>query len=150
VTTGDVTEQDLAAAPSDARLAVHHDIYKTRPDVKAVLFARTPEVVAFANGTPPLRPIVNGGAFVSSETSLFRGDGYVLTAGSIYNLVDRAYQLRLNALIQRQAIALRGRVAYLDERPAAPVASNEPAAPAPTGPAEGRSWIYWSQNVSLD
>jgi hypothetical protein len=59
-------------------------------------------------------------------------------------------QARQNAIIQRQTIGMRGRVAYRNERPAEPVSPNEPQAPAPTGPAEGRAWIYWSQNVSLD
>jgi hypothetical protein len=70
--------------------------------------------------------------------------------GEIYNLVDQAYQLRQNAVIQRQVIGLRGKVAFLNEQPAQPVQPNEAPAPAPTGPAEGRAWIYWSQNVSLD
>ena len=64
--------------------------------------------------------------------------------------MDQAYQLRQNAVIQRQAIGLRGKVSFLNEQPAQAVQPNEPQAPAPTGPAEGRSWIYWSQNVSLD
>ena len=150
VTIGNITQQNLNAAPADARLAVHHEIYKAQPNAKAVLFAHTPEVMAFAKGSPPLRPVVNGGAFLGNSPSIFKGDGYVLTAGSIYNLVDRAYQVRQNAIVQRQIIGLRGRVAYLNERPAEPASPNEPQAPAPTGPAEGRAWIYWSQNVSLE
>ncbi len=150
VTIGDITQQNLDAAPADARLAIHHEIYKAQPNAKAILFAHTPAVMGFAKGSPPLRPVVNGGAFLGNGPSIFKGDGYVLTAGSIYNLVDRAYQVRQNAIIQRQIIGMRGRVAYLNERPAEPVSPNEPQAPAPTGPPEGRAWIYWSQNVSLD
>jgi hypothetical protein len=47
-------------------------------------------------------------------------------------------------------IGLGGKVAFLNDRPADPVQPSEPQAPAPTGPAEGRAWIYWSQDVSLD
>jgi HCOMODA/2-hydroxy-3-carboxy-muconic semialdehyde decarboxylase len=152
VREGDVVARDITRAPPDAVLSAIDAVYRTRPQVRAVLAGRTPEVAAFAGGPVPLRPIVNGGAFLGNPNGGFemRHDGYVLAAGTIYNLVDRAYQLRQNAIIQRQAIALRGRVAYLDERPAGPVQPNEPAQPAPTGPAEGRAWVYWSENVSLE
>lgn len=87
---------------------------------------------------------------------LLTGNGFVLTAGSIYNLVDQAYALRHNAQIQQQIIALRGRVGYLNERPVAPdpapeQTSGQPQpAQAQLGPPEGRAWVYWSQNISLD
>jgi HCOMODA/2-hydroxy-3-carboxy-muconic semialdehyde decarboxylase len=147
-----VVERDVTTAAPDAVLTVVDDIYRSRPEVKAVLIGHTPEVVAFAAGPVPLKPVVNGAAFLGNPNGGFqmRKDGYVLTAGSIYNLVDRAYQLRQNAIIQRQAIALGGRVAYLNERPADPVQPGQPQQPAPTGPAEGRSWVYWSENVTLD
>jgi hypothetical protein len=65
----------------------------------------------------------------------------------------------MNAKIQQQAMALRGKVARLDDklpgtsRPEQPPANqaNEPPQPAAQlGPLEGRAWIYWSQNVSVD
>jgi HCOMODA/2-hydroxy-3-carboxy-muconic semialdehyde decarboxylase len=148
----DVVERDLAKAEPDQMLTVVDDVFRSQPEVKAVLFARTPEVMAFAAGPVPLRPIVNGGAFLGNPNGGFqmRNDGYVLTAASIYNLADRAYQLRQNAVIQRQAIALGGRVAYLNERPVGRAPANAPGAANPTGPAEGRAWIYWSEQISLD
>ena len=135
--------------------------------MKAIVVARTPEIVAFTDGPVALRPIVNGTAFIGTGFPAFKGgsyadalgksaalllprEGIVLTAGSIYNLAERAHQLRQNATIQRQALGLRGRVAYLNERPPRPVPANEPTPPAPTGAAEGRAWIYWSENVTLD
>ena len=151
---------------------LHGEIYKARPDVKAVLYARPPEVVAFTTGPLTLRPIVNGGGFLANGLPLvaspatgsavvealakragvlLAGDGFVLTAGSIYDLVNRAYQLRMNAKIQQQAIALRAKVTYLEPLPGSPPPSNEPAAPArQLGPPEGRWWVYWSQNVTLE
>jgi ribulose-5-phosphate 4-epimerase/fuculose-1-phosphate aldolase len=184
VTARDVVQRNITKPdPDDRGFSIDDEIYKARPDVKAVLYARTPEIAAFTTGSATLRPIVNGAAFIGDGLPVFnlagldpakpllanpalgqgiaaalgkaRGvlltaHGIVLTAGSIYNLVDQAYQLRSNAIIQRQAIALRGNVAYLNERPAPPPPPNAPQQPAPTGPAEGRSWIYWSQNVSLD
>jgi ribulose-5-phosphate 4-epimerase/fuculose-1-phosphate aldolase len=177
VTAGDVVERDITAPSADSQgLAIHDEIYKARPDVKAILYARTPEVVAFTTGSVALRPIVNAGAFVGdglptfaftspadpaagrgvaaalgkSSAVLLPGHGFVLTAASIYNLADRAYQLRQNAIIERQAIALRGKVAYLNDGRVEPAPANAPGAAAPLGPAEGRAWIYWSENVSIE
>jgi HCOMODA/2-hydroxy-3-carboxy-muconic semialdehyde decarboxylase len=183
-TAADVMQRDIASSDADSDgLSIDAEIYKARPDVGAILYARTPEIVAFTQGSAKLRPVVNGAAFIGAGLPVFdvgtldrarpllanpalgqgvaaalgkgrgvllAGHGFVLTARTIYTLVDNAYQLRANAIIQRQATALRGRVAFLNERPAEPVAANEPQAPAPTGPAEGRSWIYWSQNIALD
>lgn len=187
VTAGDVVQRDITKPDPDSQgLSIHDEVYKARPDVRAVLYARTPEIVAFTESPIKLRPVVNGGAFIGDGLPVFNmrsvdprqpilanpalgqgvaaalgkngavlltGHGFVLASGSIYNLVDRAYALRLNATIQQQAIALRGKVAYLNDRPVPPAPANQqgPAAQAaPLGPPEGRAWVYWSQNVSLD
>jgi HCOMODA/2-hydroxy-3-carboxy-muconic semialdehyde decarboxylase len=174
VASGDVIQRDITTSePDTIGLSIHDEIYKARPDVNAVLYARTPEVAAFTTGAATLRPVVNGGAFIGNGFPVFTmptldgrgiaealgksrgvllgGRGFVLTSASIYNLVDQAYALRHNALIQRQAMGLRGRVSYLNERPPDPApATPQPQQPGPTGPAEGRAWIYWSQNVSLE
>jgi ribulose-5-phosphate 4-epimerase/fuculose-1-phosphate aldolase len=185
VTAKDVVQRDITKPGNDSQgLSIDDEVYKARPDMMAVLYARTPEVVAFADGPEKLRPVVNGGAFIGDGLPVFNmasldprqpilsnpalgrgvagslgkkpavllsGHGFVLTARSVYNLVDQAYQLRMNAKIQQQAIALRGKVAHLDDQPVAPAQTNEPPPPpALLGPPEGRAWIYWSQNVSLD
>ena len=185
VTAGDVVQRDMTKPDNDTQgLSIHDEVYKARPDVMAVLYARTAEIVAFTGGSEKLRPVVNGGAFIGDGLPVFNigsldprqpllgnpafgrgvadalgkksgvllaGHGFVLTARSIYNLVDQAYQLRMNAKIQQQAVALRGKVAHLDDQPVAAAPANEPVQAAPLlGPPEGRSWIYWSQNVSLD
>jgi HCOMODA/2-hydroxy-3-carboxy-muconic semialdehyde decarboxylase len=184
-----VIERDITKAEADTQgLSIHDEIYKARPDVKAILYARTPEIVAFT-GSVPLRAAVNGGNFIGSGLPVFNmgsldprqpilanpalgrgvaealdkkggvllsGHGVVLTAGSIYNLTDRAYQVRQNAKIEQQALALRGKVTFLAEQPVAAAAAPEPAQPAPAqpaqqlGPPEGRAWVYWAENVSLD
>jgi HCOMODA/2-hydroxy-3-carboxy-muconic semialdehyde decarboxylase len=176
VAAGAVTAQDVAQrklSDTDAGagdLGIHAEVYRARPDVMAVLYARTPEVVAFSREAMKLRPIVNGGGFLRDGLPilakpgagqvattlgkqagvLVSGQGFVLTAPSIYELANRAYSLRLNARIQQQAIALRGKVTYLDDVrvPAAP--ANAAGGNAPLGPPEGRAWVYWSQNVSID
>jgi len=129
--------------------------------VKAILHARTPEVVALS-GSVTLRGAVNGGNFIGSglpvvtERSgqavaaaldrkgavLLSGNGIVLAASSIYKLVDRAFQVRQNALVQQRALALRGKVTYLvDLQQSAPARREPPASAAPAqqpGPPEGR------------
>ena len=172
VTANDVVERDITKGEPDTEgLSTHDEIYKSHPDVKAVLYARTPEVVALS-GSVPLRAAVNGGNFIGSGLPvvtdrsgqavaaaldrkgavLLSGHGIVLAAGSIYNLVDRAFQVRQNALIQQQALALRGKVTYLVDLPLPAVARQEAAAPAQPaqqlGPPEGRGWVYWAENVS--
>jgi hypothetical protein len=66
--------------------------------------------------------------------------------------VDRAFQVRQNALVQQQALALRGKVTYLVDLPQPAAARREPPAPAAPaqhlGPPEGRGWVYWAENVS--
>ncbi len=171
VTAQDVVQRNTAETEAGSGdLAIHAEVYRARPDVMAVLYARTPEVVAFSHESMKLRPVVNGGAFLREGLPLLAnpgpgqvaaalgkqtgvlvsGRGFVLTAPSVYELANRAYSLRLNARIQQQAVALRGKVTYLDDMrvPAAP--ANAPGGNAPLGPPEGRAWVYWSQNVSVD
>ena len=186
VTTGDVVQRNLTEGAADANgLSIDDEVYKARPDVNAVLYARTPDVVAFTESLK-LRPVVNGGAFIGEGLPVFNigtldpgkpllsnpalgqgvaaalgkrqgvlltGHGFVLAGRSVYNLVDQAYQLRQNAKIQQQAVALRGKVAYLNDRPVPPEPpqTNQPAQPAQQlGPPEGRAWVYWAQNISLE
>ncbi len=198
VTAGDVVERDItkAEAGADAQgLSIHDEIYKAHPEVKAILYARTPEIVAFS-GSVPLRATVNGANFigeglpvVSVDPSrpawenpevaraaaaaldrkgavILSGQGIVVTAGSIYNLTDRTYQVKQNAKIQAQALALRGRVTYLADLPqaAGAAAASEgrqggrgqggqggqaPAGPQ-LGPPEGRAWVYWAETTPID
>jgi len=71
VTDGDIVERDMSNPGPDAMgLSIDDEIYKANPDVMAVLYARTPEVVAFTQGVP-LRPVVNGGAFIGDGLPRF-------------------------------------------------------------------------------
>jgi len=141
--------------------------------IASIVYARTPEVVTFSQGSPQLRPVVNGGAFIGDGLTVFNvsgldprqpilsnpalgrgvamslakkpgvllsGHGFVLTARSVYNLVDQAYQLRMNAKIQQQTMALRGKVAHLDDKlAAAPPQADEPPANGPQQQPAARS-----------
>ncbi|HVH26857.1 MAG TPA: class II aldolase/adducin family protein [Vicinamibacterales bacterium] len=76
---------------------------------------------------------------------LLRGHGVALTDTSLRTLVVRAYNMRMNARMQQQAIALGGKVTYLEDPPA------PPATPAPAGDtAYNRGWEYWKAIVSVD
>ena len=90
-----------------------HDIRKFDPRETII---RTPALgrsVAMALGNAP--------------AVLLKGHGIALTDASLRLLVVRAYNLRMNARIQQQAIALGGKVTYLEDPPL-------PAPPAvPTG-----------------
>jgi ribulose-5-phosphate 4-epimerase/fuculose-1-phosphate aldolase len=71
---------------------------------------------------------------------LLKGHGIALTGPSVQDLVVRAYNLRMNARIQQQAIALRGELSYLQGQPA----STEAEATT-VGSGSNRSWEYWKQ-----
>jgi ribulose-5-phosphate 4-epimerase/fuculose-1-phosphate aldolase len=71
---------------------------------------------------------------------LLKGHGIALTGPSLQDLVVRAYNLRMNARIQQQAIALHGQVTYLDGQPASTEAEATTA-----GSGSNRSWEFWRQ-----
>jgi ribulose-5-phosphate 4-epimerase/fuculose-1-phosphate aldolase len=186
VKAADIIENDLDSQPvagprSDEyqEVYIHGEIYKARPDVMAVLHAHTPELLAFAESSVALRPVVNGGTFVGEglplhdirkfdlrETLirtpvlgrsvamvlgnqpgvLLKGHGIALTDASLRLLVVRAYNLRMNARIQQQAIALGGKVTYLEDPPSPPAIPNGSNPDA----AYNRGWEYWKQIVSTN
>ena len=199
VTDKDIIERDLAnPGPDTMGLSIDDEIYKANPNVMAVLYARTPEIVAFTQGVQ-LRPVVNGAAFIGDglpvfnvstldpkqpllsnpalgqgvaaalggkQGALLSGHGFVMTGRSIYNVVGSSYQLRQNARIQQQIMALRGRVSYLNENPVAPEPQGEGGGNAGAGPQgggrggrggggqqlgppEGRDWVYWAQTIPV-
>ena len=189
VAAGDIVERDLTdpGGPGPG-LSIHDEVYKARPDVMAVVYAETPEVMMMSESPFGLRPMRNTAAFLvdgfpvfdlgsldrgqpilsspalgrgvaealgDSVGVLLPGQGFVLTGRSLYALTNQAYSLRMSALIQQQAIALRGDVAHLDDPPPPPAPDAKPAGeygagPAPTFPdgepaGEGRGWVYWRQ-----
>jgi ribulose-5-phosphate 4-epimerase/fuculose-1-phosphate aldolase len=71
VTDEDMIEYDLDSNPLDARgresvreRFIHGEIYKARPDVKAVVHNHSPSVVPFSVTGVPMRPIFHMAAFV--------------------------------------------------------------------------------------
>jgi ribulose-5-phosphate 4-epimerase/fuculose-1-phosphate aldolase len=198
VTDKDIVERDFTKpGPDTMGLSIDDEIYKANPNVMAVLYAQTPEIVAFTRSVQ-LRPVVNGGAFIgdglpvfntstldpkqpllsnpalgqgvaaalgTKPAALLSGHGFVMTGRSIYNVVGQSYQLRQNARIQQQAMALRGRVSYLNDMPVPPEPQGEGANAGggpqgggggrgggggqQLGPPEGRDWVYWAQTIPI-
>ena len=103
-----------------------HDIRKFDPRESII---RTPELgrtVASALGKKP--------------AVLLKGHGIALTGSSLQDLVSRAYNLSLNAMIQQQAIALGGKITYLDEQPPAAAAASAPANGGYNSGISARKW----------
>ena len=78
VTADDIMEYDLDDKPIDARgrssyleRFIHSEIYKSRPEVQAVVHSHSPAVVPFSVSDVPLKPISHMGGFLVREVPVF-------------------------------------------------------------------------------
>ncbi|MCC6889266.1 MAG: class II aldolase/adducin family protein [Hyphomicrobiales bacterium] len=78
VTDADILEHDLdnkAVADAGQKLYyerwIHGEIYKARPDVRAIVHSHSPTVVPFASTKAPLRPLLHNAAFLGFGTPVF-------------------------------------------------------------------------------
>lgn len=78
VTAHDVMEYDLDNTAVDARgrtsyleRFIHGEIYKVRPDVKAIVHNHSPSVIPFGVSTVPLRPLYHMSAFLADGVPVF-------------------------------------------------------------------------------
>ncbi len=78
VTAADIMEYDLDSSPVDARgramfieRFIHGEIYKSRPDVKAVVHSHSPAVIPFGVTGVPLRPLYHMSAFIWEGVPVF-------------------------------------------------------------------------------
>ncbi len=78
VTVADIMEYDLDNNPVEARgrtsyleRFIHGEIYKARPDVRAVVHNHSPSVIPFGTAGVPLRPLYHMGAFLSGGVPVF-------------------------------------------------------------------------------
>lgn len=78
VTAADIVEYDLdakALTQPGKRLYseryIHGEIYKVRPDVKAIVHSHSPAVVPFGVVREPFRPILHNAAFLGSGVPVF-------------------------------------------------------------------------------
>ena len=78
VTADDLMEYDLDSNPVNAagrsqylERFIHGEIYKVRPDVRAVVHNHSPAMVAFSLSSVPLRPIHPGSGFIGEGLPAF-------------------------------------------------------------------------------
>jgi HCOMODA/2-hydroxy-3-carboxy-muconic semialdehyde decarboxylase len=74
----DLMEYDLDGRPLDARgrasyqeRFIHSEIYKARPDVRAVVHCHTPSLLPFANSDVPLQPMFHMSFFIAGGIPVF-------------------------------------------------------------------------------
>jgi HCOMODA/2-hydroxy-3-carboxy-muconic semialdehyde decarboxylase len=78
VTAGDLIEFDLDGNAVDARgrapyaeRFIHAEIYRARPDVKAVVHAHTPSLIPYGVTSVPLRPVFHMASFIGDGVPVF-------------------------------------------------------------------------------
>lgn len=113
-TAADIIEYDLDTKPvvqSDyigySERFIHGEIYKARPDVKAIVHGHAPEIVAFSVTSVPLVPIAHMAAFLYEGVPNFE----IRKAGGVTDMLIRTNELG-KALAQtlgdKPAALLRG------------------------------------------
>jgi ribulose-5-phosphate 4-epimerase/fuculose-1-phosphate aldolase len=78
VMADDIMEFDLESSPSDQRgratyleRFIHGEIYKVRPDVRAIVHSHSPSVLPYANTKVPLRPMNHIASFLGGGVPVF-------------------------------------------------------------------------------
>ena len=78
VTAADILEFDLDSVPVDARgreiyneRFIHGEIYRRRPDVKAIVHNHSPSLIPFGATGVPLRPLYHMSAFIGQGVPVF-------------------------------------------------------------------------------
>jgi ribulose-5-phosphate 4-epimerase/fuculose-1-phosphate aldolase len=86
VTAADILEYDLDTKPVRDTGAVgyserfiHGEIYKARPDVKAVIHFHAPDIIPFTVTNVPLRPMIHMAGFLPQEIPVFEIRKFGLT-----------------------------------------------------------------------
>jgi HCOMODA/2-hydroxy-3-carboxy-muconic semialdehyde decarboxylase len=152
----DIMEYDLESRALDERgresvreRYIHGEIYKSRPEVMAVVHNHSPSVIPFSVTGVPMRPIYHMASFIgdgvpnfeirdfekgtdllvktpklgqalaktlgNSPACLMRGHGAAVVGENIARAVGRSIYLEQSARLQMQAMALSGKVVYLDD-----------------------------------
>src|SRR5262249_2564954 len=75
-----------------------------------------------------------------NQIVLMRGHGSAVSGGSIQDAVHSAVYLKVNAMLQAEALKLGGEIQYLSEGEVAEIRKQ-------TG--HGRAWEYWSRRAGV-
>jgi len=139
----DIMEYDLDGKVADAKgrplileRFIHSEIYRARPDVRAIVHGHTPALVMFSSSNIPLRPLFSGAGFIGESVPAFkngdagggvqsadlgrklaeamgrggavlmRGHGVVVVAPSLMALVQRAINLDTNAQLVARLLSM--------------------------------------------
>ena len=114
VTPDDLIEYDLDSTavnakgrPQYSERFIHGEIYKVRPDIRAVVHAHAPSIVPFGVSTVPLRPVFHMAAFIGDSVPIF---DIRKAAGMTDMLVRDAARGRAlaQALAAKPAVLMRG------------------------------------------
>ena len=96
VTAADIVEYDLDSKPLTGDASggyterfIHGEIYKTRPDVMAIVHCHAPDVIPFGASTVPLLPISHMAAFLGEGVPVFE----IRTAGGMTDMLIRNPEL---------------------------------------------------------
>jgi ribulose-5-phosphate 4-epimerase/fuculose-1-phosphate aldolase len=114
ITPADMIEYDLDTKPvvkndyiGYSERFIHGEIYKVRPDVKAIVHGHAPEIVAFSITSVPLLPVAHMAAFLYEGVPTFE----IRKAGGVTDMLIRTNELG-RALAQtlgdKPAALLRG------------------------------------------
>ena len=114
VTAEDILEYDFDSKPVRAAESagyterfIHGAIYKTRPDVMAVVHFHAPEVIPFGVTSVPLQPIFHMAAFLGEGVPIFE----IRDAGGVTDMLIRnpaLGQALAQTLGSKPAVLLRG------------------------------------------
>ena len=114
VTGEDILQYDLDSKPIDARgqaqyleRFIHGEIYRARPDVKAVVHNHSPAVIPFSLSKVPLRPVFHMAAFVIEGVPVFDAPRDL----GIHQLLiasPRLGQALARTLAEKPAVLIRG------------------------------------------
>ena len=77
ITAADIVEYDLDSAPVGGsgtgyiERFIHGEIYKVRPDVRAIVHCHCPDVIPFAATSVPMRPLYHMASFIGEGVPVF-------------------------------------------------------------------------------
>ena len=182
VVVDDILEFDLEGNAPDAggrpvalERFIHSEIYRARPDVRAVVHGHTPSLVMFSSSNVPLRPLFAGAAFIGESVPAFkngdaggginnaelgrklvqtlgqgsavlmRGHGVVVAAPSLVALIQRAINLDTNAQLVAQLLSM-GDKEPMYIRPA-PGGAGDGGAQAGAGGDNSREWEAYKRRA---
>ena len=114
VTADDLIEYDLDSNPVNLKgraqyseRFIHSEIYKARPDVRAVAHSHSPSIVPFGVSSVPIRPVYHMAAFIGDGLPIFDIRKAVGMTDMLVSNAERGRALA-QALGNKVAVLMRG------------------------------------------